>query len=145
MVIGRWTTLSGAVCYCIERIERLAEYWRTGECPTHERGRAAARHQFVSNVLPRCSSSMRTKIDKFRWARGLVSALTSASLAAASSPQSVVYVPPAAPLYYGAGGGMPVSQNIDITGSGSTDFVLYGDGVENVDLYPQGSNRSEER
>jgi len=35
---------------------------------------------------------------------------------------------------------MPVSQNIDITGSGSTDFVLYGDGVENVDLYPQGSN-----
>jgi hypothetical protein len=63
-----------------------------------------------------------------------------AAFAASSFAQSVVYVTPVQPLYYGAGGGTPVLRNIAIMGSGNADFVLYCDGVENVDLYPQGSN-----
>jgi hypothetical protein len=60
-----------------------------------------------------------------------------AAFAASSFAQSVVYVTPIQPLYYGGG---PVSRNIDITGSGNADFVLYSDGVGGVFLYPQGSN-----
>jgi hypothetical protein len=60
-----------------------------------------------------------------------------AAVIQASHAQSVIYVTPSQPIYYGGG---PVSRNIDITGSGCTDFVVYSDGVGGVDFYPQGSN-----
>jgi hypothetical protein len=49
----------------------------------------------------------------------------------------VIYVTPSQPLYYGPA---PTSQNIDITGTGGTNFVLVCDGVGGVQLYPQRSN-----
>jgi hypothetical protein len=59
------------------------------------------------------------------------------AFASSAWTQGVIYVTPSHPIYYGSA---PTTQNIDITGSGCTNFVLFCDGAGAVLLYPQGSN-----
>jgi hypothetical protein len=51
--------------------------------------------------------------------------------------QDVIYVTPSQPIYYGSA---PTTQNIDITGSGCTNFILVCDGAGGSFLYPKASN-----
>ena len=51
--------------------------------------------------------------------------------------QGIIYVKPDPGIYYAP---VPVTYNIDITGSGSPDFILVSDGVGGSFLYPQGGN-----
>lgn len=70
-------------------------------------------------------------------ARGANLALLATIFAHLTLAQDVIYVTPDQPIYYGPA---PTTQNIDITGSGATNFILVCDGVGGVLLYPQGSN-----
>lgn len=69
--------------------------------------------------------------------RGLALALLLLLVGPAARAQGIVYVSPTPSIYYAP---VPLSYNIDITGSGSTDFVLVSDGVGGSFLYTQGAN-----
>lgn len=69
--------------------------------------------------------------------RILIPALIATMAVENSDGQGVVYVTPSQPINFGA---FPFSTNIDITGSGKTDFVLAGSGGGESYLYPQGDN-----
>ena len=77
------------------------------------------------------------KSSKVVWVRTLLLAFISVMAAENCDGQGVVYVTPSLSIHYGP---FPFSDNIDITGSGNTDFVLAGGGGGESYLYPQGEN-----
>jgi len=71
------------------------------------------------------------------WVRGASLALMLAACGCSARAQGIAFVTPSQGIYYAP---VPVSYSIDITGSGSPDFILVSDGVGGSFLYSQGSN-----
>ena len=71
------------------------------------------------------------------WVRAASFALMLVVLAYSVRAQGIDFVTPATPIYYAP---VPLSYDIDITGSGNTDFDVVSDGVGGSFLYSEGDN-----
>jgi len=76
---------------------------------------------------------MRVENEIPSWVRGVSPALIFFILALSAQGQGIIYFAPSQPINYGPA---PTTQNLDITGSGNTDFILICDGAFGSFLNP---------